>query len=152
MRTLPRKCTLTLLGHVLLTAAACGVPAWIRTDNEAMFTSALWHKILKALGIKHRKTQIASPWQNGRIERVFGTLKAVLKQIRPDTPKALRRTLKDFATFYNRVRIHQNLNGLTPMEVWEGKTLVDVQKAHATQPGCWVSACNEQLVGYYVRC
>ncbi|RST50572.1 hypothetical protein, partial [Variovorax sp. DXTD-1] len=50
MKQLPCKCTLALLGHLLLTMARCGVPAVIRTDNESMFAGVLWRAVLKALG------------------------------------------------------------------------------------------------------
>jgi transposase InsO family protein len=55
LKQLPRKCTLTLLGHLFLAMARLGVPAVIRTDNEGMFTSALWKAALKTMGIRHRR-------------------------------------------------------------------------------------------------
>jgi hypothetical protein len=48
----------------------------------------------------------------------------------------LRPALKEFTWFYNEMRVHQNLNGLTPMEAWQGKTLAEVQTSacHASGP------------------
>jgi transposase InsO family protein len=152
LKQLPRKCTLTLLGHLLLTMARFGIPAVMRTDNEGMFQSLLWKTALKTLGIGHRRGAPYCPWLNGRIERLFGTLKPLLRKIRPISAKALRRTLKEFVWFYNEVRVHQNLKGLTPLEVWQGKTLAQVQQTQATQPGQWVTALNGLMVGYHVRC
>jgi len=37
------------------------------------------------LGICHRRSQTGCPWQNGRIERLFGTLKPLLRSIKPIT-------------------------------------------------------------------
>jgi hypothetical protein len=54
--------------------------------------------------------------------------------------------------FYNPMRAHQNLNGLTPMEAWRGQTLAEVQQTQATQAGQWVAALDGLLVGYHVRC
>jgi transposase InsO family protein len=152
LKHLPRKCTLTLLGHLLLTVAKFGVPAAIRTDNESMFQSALWTAVLKALHICHRRGAPYCPWHNARIERLFGTLKPLLKKIQPRTKKALRNVLKEFTGFYNEVRVHQNLKGLTPMEAWQGKTLIEIEQAQATQAGLWVSALDGLMVGYAVRC
>lgn len=152
LKHLPRKCTLALLGHLFLTMARCGVPAVIRTDNESMFASTMWRTVLAALGICHRRSQPGCPWQNGRIERLFCTLKPLLKSIKPNTAKALRAALKEFSWFYNHVRVHQNLQGLTPMEAWNGRTLADVQQAHMQGHGRWVQALDGHLTGYYVRC
>ena len=60
------------------------------------------------------------PWQNGRIERLFGTLKGKLRQMRFDSDAGLGLFLADFVRWYNGLRPHQNLGGLTPMEAWEG--------------------------------
>jgi len=152
LKQLPRKCTLTLLGHLFLVMAKFGVPAAVRTDNEGMFKSALWKAVFKALSIRHRRGAPDCPWQNGRIERLFGTLKPLLKKIRPIKAQALTTVLKDFKWFYNEVRVHQNLNGLTPMQAWQGKTLAEVQLEQATQPGQWVAALDGLMIGYHVRC
>jgi transposase InsO family protein len=143
---------LTLLEHLFLTMARFGVPAVIRTDNEGMFTSALWKAALKTMGIRHRRAAPYCPWHNGRIERLWGTLKPLLRKVRPISAKALRGYLKEFTWFYNQVRVHQNLKGLTPMEAWQGKTLAEVQQAQATQAGQWVSALDGLMVAYHVRC
>lgn len=68
LQQLPRKCTLTLLGHLLLTMARCDVPAVIRTDNEPMFASALWRVVLKALGICHRRSRRAARGRTGGLK------------------------------------------------------------------------------------
>ena len=81
LKVLPTKCTWTLLGHVCLAIAAFGRPRSIRTDNESMFTSKLWRRALKFAGIRHQLSDVGCPWQNGRIERLFGTMKSVLRQV-----------------------------------------------------------------------
>ncbi|MDE2309137.1 MAG: transposase family protein, partial [Xanthomonadaceae bacterium] len=52
-----------------------GKPKAIRTDNEAIFQSRLFKTALGLLDIRHQTTELHCPWQNGRIERFFGTLK-----------------------------------------------------------------------------
>ncbi|MDA8521009.1 integrase core domain-containing protein [Acidovorax sp. NCPPB 4044] len=125
LQALPGKCTWTLLGHLLIAIGQHGKPRAIRTDNEGMFTSRLWRSALRLLGIRHRRSAPGCPWQNGRIERFFGTLKSVLRPMRLTAGK-LPEMLGEFAGFYNDVRPHQNLDGLTPLEAWWGITWEDV--------------------------
>ena len=152
LKALPTKCTFMLLGHLFLAFARYGLPAAMRSDNESIFTSKLWCCTLKALGIAHRRGPPGQPWCNGRMERLFGTLKPLLRKIRPATEQALTNALNGFRRFYNEVRPHQNLGGLTPIEVWEGKRLTDVQQAQTKGRGQLVQALGGLMVGYHVRC
>ncbi|WCM94102.1 integrase core domain-containing protein [Acidovorax sp. NCPPB 2350] len=149
LQALPGKCTWTLLGHLLIAIGQHGKPKIIRTDNEAMFTSRLWRTALGLLGVQHQRSAPGCPWQNGRIERFFGTLKPVLQSMRLTVEK-LPVALAGFASFYNEVRPHQNLGGLTPHEAWQGITWADVHRAQGQ--GEWVQACEGQLRGYRSRC
>ncbi len=148
LKVLPSKCAFTLLGCLLFTFASFGMPKVIRTDNEGMFTGQLWRGVLQALGILARRGPLMQPWRNGRIERVFGTLKPLLRKIQPIDARALRALLNEFITFYNCVRPHQNLAGLTPNEAWLGRTLADVQSTNDQNKPQWVQALNGLLVGY----
>jgi len=60
------------------------------------------------------------PWQNGRIERLFGTLKDKLNQLRVADLVGLQQAMAEFTFWYNAVRPHQHLNGRTPLEAWQG--------------------------------
>jgi len=104
------------------------------------------------LGILHRRGPPGQPWRNGRIERLFGTLKPLLHKIRPTGMAVLQNALTGFCRFYNQVRPHQNLGGLTPAEAWQGKSLADVQQAHTQAQGQWVQALDGLLMGYHIRC
>ena len=151
LKVLPRKCTWTLLGHVCLAIAAHGRPRSIRTDIESMFTSRLWQRAFKIAGIRHQRSDVGCPWQNGRIERFFGTMKAALRQV-PTAPRAsLQGWLDKFAEFYNEVRPHQNLGGLTPCEVWRGRTWIDVQRDSATRGWARVDALDGEGFGFRIR-
>jgi hypothetical protein len=99
-----------------LAIAQHGKPHKLRTDNEAVLNSWLFNAFLKIVGIQHQTTQKHAPWQNGRIERLFGTLKPLLRQLVIPNGGALQNALDEFRVFYNHVRPHQNLNGLTPAE------------------------------------
>lgn len=81
-KVLSRKCTWTLLSEFCAACAEQGMPDAVRTDNEAMFTSRLWASFFKIAGIKRQRIDLGSPWQNGRIERLFGTLKPLLSALK----------------------------------------------------------------------
>lgn len=149
LKTLPCKCTWTLLGHLCLAIAEHGQPRSVRTDNEGMFTSTLWAAALRWAGIRHQRIEPGCPWQNGCIERLFGTLKPLLRGLILPSAQALQQALGEFTAFYNEVRVHQNLGGLTPMEAWRGETRVDVMRRAGR--GEWVSALDGRLFGYRLR-
>lgn len=75
LKGLKSKASITLLRYLLDTIEHYGKPKIIRTDNEAVFTSRLFRFGLSWLNIKHQKVDKGCPWQNGRVERFFGTLK-----------------------------------------------------------------------------
>lgn len=78
---------------------------------------------LRIAGIGHQRTVPGGPWMNGRIERLFGTLKSKLRDIAPVNAQAFSQMLAEFAHWYNAVRPHQQLQGRTPLEAWHGQTL-----------------------------
>ncbi len=111
---LVNKASFTLLGHLFLAIGRSGMPRAIRTDIEAVFTSRLFRSALFLLGIRHQRIDLHCPWQNGRVERFFGTLKLSLDQLAVDSLEALNHALVEFRFYYNHVRPHQNLDGATP--------------------------------------
>jgi transposase InsO family protein len=151
LKAVPTKCAFALLGHLFIAFSRFGLPTAIRTDNEGMFVSKLWSATLRALAIAHRRGPPAQPWRNGRIERLFGTLKPLLRDANVRRHATLWAALHEFTLFYNVVRPHQALGGLTPDEVWQGRSLADVQSAHGGRAGQWVHALGGLLVGYHLR-
>ena len=117
---MPDKRAWTLLLHLIQTVRRHGRPRFIRTDNEPVFGSPLFRLGLAILGIRRQQTEPHCPWQNGRVERFFGTLKEKLDDRQVEDAKQLDRDLSVFRTWYNRVRPHQNLDGRTPHEAWNG--------------------------------
>jgi transposase InsO family protein len=75
LRSLPTKASIAILRALLDVIERFGAPKCVRTDNEAVFTSRLFRLGLHLLGIRHQRTAPFAPWQNGRIERFFGTFK-----------------------------------------------------------------------------
>ena len=149
LTTVLNKRLWTILGHLCLAIGKYGKPKAIRTDNENIFNSFVFRTLLKLAGIKHQQTQICAPWQNGRIERLFGTLKPLLKQLEIQSSKVLQSALIEFSLFYNHVRPHQNLNGLTPAEAWQGYIQQDIRQ-NVKSP-LLVQALDGLLVGYHLR-
>ncbi len=123
LKGLKNKTSITLLRSLLDAIEKYGKPKIIRTDNETVFTSRLFRFALSWLGIKHQKIDKGCPWQNGRVERFFGTVKEKLNQWDVASQKQLNGALAQFRFWYNHVRPHQHLDGRTPAEVWQGNDI-----------------------------
>ena len=118
LQTLVKRNSWTLLGYLCLAIGRYGKPRKLRTDNEAVFNSFVFKSFLHLAGIQKQTTNVHSPWQNGRMERLFGTLKPVLRQLRISGKVQLQNALDEFRVFYNHCRPHLNLNNETPAQVW----------------------------------
>ena len=150
LQTVVNKRSWTLLGYLCLAIGKHGKPNRIRTDNEIIFTSWVFTTFLKLVGIQHQRIKTCAPWQNGRIERLFGTLKPLLRQLVIPTKAALKSPLEEFTLFYNHARPHQNLDGLTPAQKWNGLGKADVMQT-PPKSAVLVTALDGLLVGYYTR-
>lgn len=124
LRPLRDRSTIGVLRLLLDAIEKFGRPRFLRTDNEGIFTSLLMSLALWFLGIRHQKTDPYCPWQNGRIERLFWTLKERLYSwwATAGTPDHVQHDLDTFKTWYNHARPHQSLNGITPAMAWAGIT------------------------------
>ena len=120
---LQNKFTATLLRALANCIEHFGKPQILRTDNEVMFRSWLFRLSLWVVGIRHQRIELHCPWQNGRIERFFGTLKHTLDCWAVENREQLNNSLHLFRLWYNHVRPHQNLQGHTPAEIWTGKNI-----------------------------
>jgi transposase InsO family protein len=124
-----------------------GAPQILRSDNEPVFKkSRLIRAAFKILGIHAQTTEPHCPWQNGRIERLFGTLKEKLNQWAVPDRANLDASLALFRLWHNHVRPHQHLQGRTPAEVWDG---VDVRKRPIRR--IWFEAWEGLLQGEYLQ-
>ena len=67
----------------------------------------LFGKTLAELHVRHIRTQVNSPWTNGKIERFWGVLQSELldRELFP-TPEAADEALTRFALYYNYHRLH----------------------------------------------
>ncbi len=150
LQTIVNKNSWTLLGQLCLAIGRYGKPKAVRTDNERVFTSGLFKLFFTMAGIKHQRIALHSPWQNGRIERLFGTLKPLLKQLVIPSQAALQMALDEFRLFYNHCRTHQNLGGLTPAQAWNKVTWADL-KQNPPKEISLVHALDGACVGYHIR-
>lgn len=147
LQALHNKTSLTLLACLLEVIHTHGKPKIIRTDNEAIFTSKKFRHGLKLLGIRHQRTDPGCPWQNGRIERLFGTLKQKLDQWQVQNFAQLNRDLQSFRHWYNHIRPHQNLDGRTPSETWSGIN----PYSKSPKQEYWFEEWDGLLAGYCLR-
>ena len=115
---LQTKSTINILRTLFDAIELFGKPENIRTDNESMFTSRLFRLSCWLLGIKHQKTDKGCPWQNGRIERFFGTFKSKLKLPPENIDFDIPRLLIEYRCWYNHLRPHDYLDGSTPAEAF----------------------------------
>jgi transposase InsO family protein len=109
-----------MLAYLRLAITKLGKPRLVRTDNKCCFTARVFRTGLRWLGIGHQRIDLHRPWQNGPVERFFRTLKPFLKQWQFEGRTALQVSLTEFAAWYNGMRPHQTLGGLTPLEAWHG--------------------------------
>jgi putative transposase len=150
-----RRNSLVLLGKLLIAMGSYGLPKSVRSDNEAVFKSWIFTVILKSLGVRQQFTALASPWQNGRIERFWRTLKfelqtkarqsiaqgiAVQTRMKFASVAAMGCLLEAFKDSYNGGRPHQSLKGATPATVWNGQVAKVRAKLGAPRP----AACRRR--------
>lgn len=147
LEALQNKSSWALILKLIEAIKRYGKPRIVRTDNESVFTSRAFRFALFLLGIRHQRTDPGCPWQNGRVERFFGTLKEKLDQLAVDSFDAHNQALGEFRFFYNHVRSHQNLYGSTPAEAWAG---ID-PFADGFKKEYWFEAWDGLLKGYYLR-
>jgi len=83
-------------------------------DRDGAFGVAYIRRI-RAMGIRDQPTAPRSPWQNGHVERLIGSIRReCLDHVIVFGEAHLRRTLKTYASYYNEVRTHLSLNKDAP--------------------------------------
>jgi transposase InsO family protein len=71
---------------------------------------------LGAMGIRDKPTAPASPWQNGFAERLIGSIRReCLDHIVVFGETHLRRILRSYARYYNKIRTHRSLDKDAPI-------------------------------------
>jgi putative transposase len=94
-----------------------GKPEIINSDQGSQYTSDLWIKQLRDLGIKISMTGKGRCNDNAYIERFWRTVKYEWLKLKfIPTVERLKMELQEFIKWYNKERPHQALNYLTPDE------------------------------------
>lgn len=110
----------------------CGQPLELMSDNGLPF--AFWMpyvltrfgKRLRDLHINHVRTQVSSPWTNGKIEAFWAVLQAeVLDRKRFASLVEAEAALASFALYYNYHRLSGVLGWVTPAERYDGTPFKD---------------------------
>jgi len=110
----------------------CGRPLDLMSDNGTEFVHWMpgmlnrFGKTLRELEIRQIKTQVNTPWTNGKIESFWHTLKSEVldRQIFRSLEDA-EAALAGFARYYNYHRLHGEIGWLTPGERFDGTPFTD---------------------------
>src|SRR6266850_3437597 len=90
-------------------------PHYLIRDRDQIY-GAIVTRRLRAMGIRDKPTAPASPWQNGFAERLIGSIRReCVDHIIVLGEMHLRRILRSYADYYNRVRTHRSLNKDAPV-------------------------------------
>jgi transposase InsO family protein len=115
----------------------CGQPLELMSDNGQPFVTWIPHvltrfgKRLEELHVHHLRTQVNSPWTNGKIEAFWLVLQAEIldRQLFADITDA-ETALASFLTSYNYHRLSGTLGWITPGERYDGTPFIDRGFSH----------------------
>jgi transposase InsO family protein len=89
-------------------------PHYLIRDRDRIYGSVVTRR-LRAMGIRDKPTAPASPWQNGFVERLIGSIRReCLDHIVVFGEAHLRRILRSYAHYYNNIRTHRSLDKDAP--------------------------------------
>jgi len=98
-----------------------GRPQIINSDQGSHFTNADYLNLMEEHQIKVSMDGKGRARDNSRTERFFRSLKYECLYINEyESPRALRKGITEYITFYHTVRPHQSLDYATPDEVYSG--------------------------------
>jgi transposase InsO family protein len=89
-------------------------PKYLIRDNDRAYGVAFKARV-RAMGIRDRPTSFRSPWQNGHVERLIGSVRREsTDHLIVFNAEHLRRILATYAAYYNEVRTHVSLGKDAP--------------------------------------
>jgi transposase InsO family protein len=90
-------------------------PTYLIRDNDALYGSAFSRR-LRTMGIRDRPIAPGSPWQNGAVERLIGSIRReCLDHVLIFGETHLRRILCEYSKYYNKARTHRSLDKDSPI-------------------------------------
>ena len=88
-------------------------PRHLIRDRDAVYGQVVTRR-LRSMGIRDRPTAARSPWQNGYVERLIGSIRReCLDHIVVSGEAHLRHILKTYVSYFNEVRTHLSLNKIS---------------------------------------
>jgi len=103
-------------------------PAYLVRDNDRAYRHVFTSRV-RSMGIRDRPISPGSPWQNGYVERLIGTLRReCLDQMVIFGEAHLRQILSTYAAYYNQTRTHLALQKDAPLHraVQRSGTIVSI--------------------------
>ncbi len=95
-----------IAGQVTEAFAWDEVPRYLIRARDGTFGTVYTRRI-RAMGIRDHPVAARSPWQNGHVERLIGSIRReCLDHLVVSGEADLRRILKTYASYYNEVRTH----------------------------------------------
>ena len=89
-------------------------PRHLVRDRDGAFGASYAHRI-RAMRIRDHPIAARSPWQNGHVERLIGSIRREsLDHLVVFDEAQLRRVLRNYASYYNQVRTHLSLDKNAP--------------------------------------
>ena len=90
-------------------------PRYLIRDRDGIYGTVVTRR-LRAMGIRDKPTAPASPWQNGYVERLIGSIRRECVDHLIVLGEAhLRRILQTYARYYNDIRTHRSLEKDAPV-------------------------------------
>ena len=124
-----------------------GKPRFLITDHGTQFRKR-FGRAMKAMGITPIQGRVRSPMFNGKVERLFRTLRLWQRfTLLPLTVTGIQRRLDRFRDWHNAHRPHQALGNLTPEEAWAARQLpepIPIRAADQLEPAVEVRRVNYQ--------
>src|ERR1700693_3874250 len=91
------------------------VPTYLVRDNDGAYGHVFSRRVM-AMGIRDRPISPRSPWQNGHVERLIGTMRReCLDRMLIFGEAHLRQILTSYASYYNESRTHLSLHKDAPL-------------------------------------
>ena len=89
-------------------------PRYLIRDRDRIYGEIALRRI-RAMGIRDKPIAPASPWQNGFTERLIGSIRReCLDHLVILGEAHLRRILRNYASYYNKIRTHRSLDKDAP--------------------------------------
>jgi transposase InsO family protein len=114
-------------------------PRYLIRDRDTSYGAAVTRR-LRTMGIRDRPITPRSPWQNGHVERLIGSIRReCLEHVLVLGEMHLRNLMANYAAYYNEARTHFALDKDTPLHR-------QVQAVGRVASVSWLSGLHRQYV------